>query len=221
MAKNKKATVAEKKDFSVQYEEFLEKKYIPLNKNIKIVIAIGIIAGIAALFYFLIFAPKQKDIKKLTAENQGLQKKVDEAAEAEKQQTELEKQLAAKKEEFEEIAKIFPEKQDIPDLLSSISDLGKRAGLDFNVFQPKQEALAEEGFYFKIPISIKLTGPYHNIGYFLGEVSGLERLVTVDNITLSSPKEVEGGEMLLTSSCDLLTYRQKDESSAEEDEKKK
>lgn len=215
--KNKKAAVAEKKDFSAQYEEFLEKKYIPLNKNIKIAGAIGIISGIAALFYFLVFAPKQEDINKLTTSNQGLEKEVSKAEEAKKNREKNKKELAEKEAEFEEIAKILPMEEEIPQLLRDISDLGKRAGLDFNAFLPKPAALAEEGFYYKKPVSIKLTGPYHNIGYFLGTVSGLERLVTVDNITMRVKQKTEMGEVLLTSDCELLTYHQKDES--EKDEK--
>ena len=86
----------------------------------------------------------------------------------------------------------------------SISDHGTSAGLEFNTFTPGKET--PKDFYAEILISIQVSGPYHNVGYFLDQVSKLERIVTVRDIKMGSPKEVEG-EMLLSSSCNLLTYR--------------
>ncbi len=200
-----KKSSAAKKNLSAQYEEFIEKKYIPLNKNIKIAIAAGVIIGLLALFYFVIYSPKQEEIDKLTTTQKSLKSDVDKAEQAASNLPHHKEELAIAQKKFEEISVILPKEQEIPDLLRNISDLGKRAGLDFVSFKPGKEV--PKDFYAEIPISIQLLGPYHNIGYFLGKVSMMERLVTVDNIKMSSPKEVEG-EMLLNSSCNLLTYRQ-------------
>ena len=213
-----KKSVEKKKDFSGQLEEVIEKKYIPLNKNIKIAAAIGIIALILVGFYFGIYDPQQKEISRLTETNKTLKADVDKAQQAANNKPKHEKELAEAQKKFEEITVLLPKKSEIPDLLRNISDLGKRAGLDFVSFKPGNEV--PKDFYAEIPISIQLLGPYHNIGYFLGEVSGLDRLVSVDNIKMSSPKEV-GGEMLLKSSCNLLTYRQQDASTQQPDDKKK
>ncbi len=208
------ASTAEKKNFSAQYDEFVEKKYIPLSKNVKIAIAAGIIIAMLAAFYFLVYSPKSEEISTLTATQNALKEEVAKAEEAASKQKEHEQALADAKKKFEEISKILPQGTEIPVLLRNISDLGKRAGLDFISFKPGSD-VPKDSFYVEIPISIELLGPYHNIGYFLGEVSGMERLVTVDNIKMSNPKETEG-EVLLTSSCNLLTYRQKDAAAPEE-----
>jgi type IV pilus assembly protein PilO len=89
-------------------------------------------------------------------------------------------------------------------LLRSISDHGKSAGLDFLSFKPGAEIPRD--FYAEIPVDISTKGPYHNMGFFLDQVSKLERLVTVNNIKMGSPKK-EGSEMLLNSTCRLVTYR--------------
>ena len=196
---------AAKKNFSTQYDEFVEKKYIPLNKNIKIVIAVGLVIFVVGVFWYFFYDPKTQEISKLTATQETLKKDVEKAEQAAANLEHHKNELALATKEFEEISIILPKEQEIPDLLRNISDLGKRAGLDFASFKPGTEI--PKDFYAEIPIVIQLVGPYHNIGYFLGKVSMMERLVTVDNIKMTSPKEVEG-EMLLTSTCNLLTYRQ-------------
>ena len=187
-----------------KFDVFIEEKYVPLDQKIKLVLPVVAIIGLLAGFYFLILAPKLKEIKELEKKRVSLQAKVDEAEIAAKN---LEKNKAALKEaeqRFEEISVVLPKTKEIPTLLTSISDHGTSAGLDFNSFTPGSETPKE--FYAEIPISIKVNGPYHNVGYFLDQVSKLERIVTVKNITMGGPRKVEG-EMLLSSSCNLLTYR--------------
>ncbi|CAK8712982.1 Pilus assembly protein PilO [Candidatus Electronema halotolerans] len=215
---SKNSSSAEKKSFAAQYDEFVEKKYIPQKKNVKIAVAAGIVIAMLAAFYFLVYTPKTEEIDKLTATQKKLQEEVGKAEEASSKKNQHEQELAETKKKFEEISKLLPKGKEIPDLLTNISDLGKRAGLDFVSFKPGNDV--PKDFYAEIPISIELLGPYHNIGYFLGEVSGLERLVTVDNIKMGNPKETEG-EILLKSSCNLLTYRQQEPSEAKPDDKKK
>ena len=215
---SKNSSSAEKKSFAAQYDEFVEKKYIPLSKNVKIGIAVGFVILILGLFYYFIYTSKTEEIGNLTTIQKKLQEEVGKAEEASSKKEQHEQELSETKEKFEEISKLLPKGKEIPDLLRNISDLGKRAGLDFLSFKPGNDV--PKDFYAEIPISIDLRGPYHNIGYFLGEVSGLERLVTVDNIKMGSPKETEG-EILLKSSCNLKTYRQLEPSESKPDDKKK
>lgn len=187
-----------------KFDVFIEEKYVPLDQKIKLALPVIAIVGLLAGFYFLILAPKLEEIKKLEKKEVSLQKEVEEA---EKETKNLEKnkaELKKAKQEFEEISVVLPRTKEIPALLTSISDHGTSAGLDFNSFTPGSETPKE--FYAEIPISIQVNGPYHNVGYFLYQVSKLERIVTVKNITMGSPRKVEG-EMLLSSSCNLLTYR--------------
>ena len=189
---------------AAKLDTIINEKYIPLDKKVKIVLAVALIAVPIVIFYFVFFAPNQKEISSLTDKKEKLDAEVTEAQAAADNLDQHKDALAAAQEKFEKIAEILPEKKEIPKLLRSISDLGKNAGLDFVSFKPGNEELKE--FYAEIPLNIELLGPYHNIGYFLDQVSKLDRLVTVKNIKMASPKE-EGTEMLLESSCNLLTYR--------------
>lgn len=112
--------------------------------------------------------------------------------------------MAETKELFTQASSLLPQKQEIPSLLTSISDHGTNSGLDFLSFTPKKEIPRE--FYAEIPVDIKVRGPYHNVGVFLDKISKLPRIVNVDNINIGGPKR-EAGEMMLNTGFKLVTYR--------------
>ena len=203
--------MASSEKFSAQVEKFVNEKYIPWKKNVKIALAAGLIAAPIAAFFFLFYQPKQEEITRLETQQADLTKKVDEARVAEANLPKIQEELKQAEQKFEQISIILPKGPEIPALLRNISDLGRKAGLEFISFVPGGETPKE--FYNEIPVRISIRGPYHNIGYFLGEVSGLDRLVTVDNITMGSPQEV-AGDMMLSSGCNLLTYRYTGQSAA-------
>ncbi|MDU9050841.1 MAG: type 4a pilus biogenesis protein PilO [Candidatus Electrothrix sp. Rat3] len=187
-----------------KFDVFVEEKYVPLDQKIKIVAVIVVVAALLVGFYLLVLAPNLEEIKKLESQKVSLQADVDKAEKAAKNLDQHKAELAEAEKRFEEISIVLPKTKEIPALLTSISDHGTSAGLDFNTFTPGNET--PKDFYAEIPISIQVSGPYHNVGYFLDQVSKLERIVTVKDIKMGSPKQVEG-EMLLSSSCNLLTYR--------------
>ena len=183
---------------------FIDEKYIPLAPKIKL----GIVAVIALLpiviFYFAFFEPNHTKIGQLEKQEMSLTKEVKEveakAADLPKFKKELEEATA----KFEETSMLLPKDKEIPKLLKDISALGRSAGLDFLTFKPLADI--PKDFYAEIPITINVRGPYHNMGFFFDNVSKLERIVSVSNIKMSSPKK-EGEEMLLNSDCTLVTYR--------------
>jgi len=97
--------------------------------------------------------------------------------------------------------KKLPEKKEIPSLLSSISQSGRDAGLEFLLFEPRGEQIKE--FYAEIPVSIIVTGNYHKTALFFDKVARLHRIVNVDNIKMIAAK----GSGELRTSCTAVTYR--------------
>jgi type IV pilus assembly protein PilO len=183
---------------------FIQEKYIPLELKIKI--AVGALCFLIpiALCYFFLFKPNFEEIDKLDKQIVTAELELEKARKAASNLPKYEKELAELQKEFDEKSVILPTTKEIPNLLRSISDHGKSAGLDFLSFQPGGET--QKDFYAEIPINIATKGPYHNMGFFLDQISKLERLVTVNNIQMSSPR-LEGGEMLLNATCRLITYR--------------
>lgn len=196
--------VADNKDKASKFSAFLDKKYIPLDNKIKILIFIGLMVLPIVLFYFLSYT---KNIQKIETQNQQKTTLTSEIAKAKKAASELDEIKATIQDteaKFKQTATVLPKDKEIPGLLTSISDLGKRAALDFNQFKPGAET--PKDFYAEIPVDIQIKGPYHNLGYFLDKISKLERIVTVNNIKMSGPVQ-QGNEMMLNSTLKLITYR--------------
>ncbi len=189
---------------SKKIDTFINEKYIPLDQKVKIVLAVVLIALPIGLFVYFSYMPNIEKIKKLETKKVSLAAEVKKAEKVARNLKKYQDELVAAQKHFEAIAVVLPKSKEIPNLLRNISDLGKGAGLDFVSFQPGGEVPRD--FYAEIPVNISIRGPYHNLGYFLDQVSKLDRIVTVNNIKMGGPKKV-GNEMILNSSCRLLTYR--------------
>jgi len=192
------------KTSNIAFTTFINEKYIPLAPRIKVAIVALILLVPVVVFYFLFYQPKAELITSLNNQSIQLKKEIQEAKSKAANKGQFEKELAEARIKFEEVAVLLPKGKEIPKLLKDISSLGRNAGLDFLTFKPLADI--PKDFYAEIPVSINVRGPYHNMGFFFDQVSKLERIVSVTNIKMSSPKK-EGGEMLLKSDCKLVTYR--------------
>ena len=191
------------------FDSFLEKRVVPLDKKIIVVIFVLIIALPVVAFYFLHYTAKTEQIKGLEKRAAGLRQEI---AGAKARAAKLDEHLAEMEETqrlFAEAAVLLPQKKEIPSLLTNISALGTNSGLAMASFSPGGERKKE--FYAEIPVSLRLNGPYHNIGTFLYEVSKLDRIISATNITLGGGSK-QGGELLLGASISLITYRFLEES---------
>lgn len=189
---------------TAKFDTFIEEKYLPLDRKIKIFIVIAAVLVPIVLFYLLVYKPGSDRIEVLNNQIASMKNELQRAKKAARELPKYEKEMAETKARFEATSVLLPRDKEIPALLRNISDLGKGAGLDFLSFKPGKETPRD--FYAEIPIDISIRGPYHNMGFFLDQVSKLDRIVTVNNIKMGSPKQVDG-EMLLKSNCRLVTYR--------------
>ena len=200
------------------FDSFLEKRIVPLDKKIIIVIFAVIIILPSVAFYFLHFTAKTQEIKKLESRAANLRKEI---AGAKARAAKLDEHLAEMEETqrlFAEASVLLPQKKEIPSLLTNISALGTNSGLNMSRFQPGGERKKE--FYAEIPVSLKISGPYHNIGTFLYEVSKLDRIISAQLINLGGGKQ-QRGELILRSTVNLVTYRFLEESEMKKPQKGK
>ncbi len=96
----------------------------------------------------------------------------------------------------------LPGKAEMDALLSDINQAGLGRGLQFELFRPGQVVVKD--YYAELPISIRVTGRYHDIGAFAADVANLSRIVTLHNINITGPKEPGG---MLTMEATARTYR--------------
>lgn len=115
-------------------------------------------------------------------------------------------QLAEIEESFGEMLKQLPNKSEMEALLTDVNQAGLGRGLKFELFRPAPRESTSE-FYAELPITIKLSGTYHDIGAFASDVSQLSRIVTLNDIALNASKD--GGLIL---DAVAKTFRYLDES---------
>lgn len=187
-----------------KFASFLDEKFIPMAPKIKIAITVVLIILPVVIFYFAWYQPKMKTTESLKNSQAKLERQIKQVKRKAGNLKKFEKELQDAELAFNETAELLPKEKEIPQLLKDISSLGRNAGLDFLSFKPQSEV--PKDFYSELPASINVRGPYHNMGFFLDQVSKLKRIVSVSNIRMTSPKK-EGTEMFLTSTCRLVTYQ--------------
>jgi type IV pilus assembly protein PilO len=115
---------------------------------------------------------------------------------------ELKKQLDQVKQYVNQLEKQLPSKAEMDALLSDINQAGLGRSLQFELFRPGQVVVKE--YYAELPISIKVTGSYHDIGQFASDVAHLSRIVTLNDIGLLPLKDKAG---MLTMDGTAKTFR--------------
>ncbi len=115
----------------------------------------------------------------------------------------IKKQLTETQESFGALLKQLPSKSEMDALLTDINQAGLGRGLQFELFKPGVEKL--EGAFAELPITIKVTGNYDDIGRFSSDIAMLPRIVTLNDISI-----VPAGNVL-SMSATAKTYRYLDE----------
>ena len=111
----------------------------------------------------------------------------------------------------------LPNKTEVPNLLVDISQTGLAAGLEEKLFQPQGEN--KKDFYAELPISIRLTGGYHEMGKFASGIAALPRIVTLHDIEITPPagrNVTDPGELTLNVTAKTYRYLDEEEQAAAE-----
>jgi len=201
-----------------KFTVFIDEKYTPMSSKVKGAILLLLILAPIALFFFLLYQPNSEKIAKLDATRTKLHQEIQDLKQKERDKPKLLAEVAKVEDEFEQTAQMLPKDKEIPKLLKDISALGRNAGLDFLTFVPRP--VTPKDFYDEIPVDINIRGPYHSVGFFFDQVSKLDRIVSVTNTDMSKPLKSQG-EMLLSSNCQLMTYRFTNKPLPTDDKKKK
>ena len=106
--------------------------------------------------------------------------------------------------QFGALLKQLPNRAEMDSLLSDINQAGLGRGLQFELFKPGSNVVKE--FYAEMPIDIRVTGAYHEIGEFVSDVARMPRIVTLNNVGVEADKD---GRLKLDTKA--TTYRYLDE----------
>jgi type IV pilus assembly protein PilO len=164
----------------------------------KLAILAVMIILLAGLDYNFLYAPRAAEIGKLNEDIESAhndknlkQQKAANLARLQKEIRELDARLK------EAVAQL-PNKREIPDLLSSISNKARESGLEIVLFRPRAENYQD--FYAEVPVDIIVKGRFHNVVSFFDEVGHLDRLVNINNIGFKNSKVTDDQVTVETSS---------------------
>ncbi len=110
---------------------------------------------------------------------------------------------------FGALLKQLPDKSQMDGLLTDINQAGLGRGLEFELFKPGQEIVAD--FYAEMPIQIKIKGNYHDMGAFATDISKLSRIVTLNDLSIA-PANKDAKDSVLAMEAVAKTYRYLDSS---------
>jgi type IV pilus assembly protein PilO len=109
-----------------------------------------------------------------------------------------------------QLEKQLPSKAEMDALLSDINQAGLGRSLNFDLFRPGQVSVKE--YYAELPISVRVTGRYHDIGSFASDIAHLSRIVTLNNLNVAPAAD---GKLALEAQAKTYRYLDPDEVAAQ------
>lgn len=171
--------------------------------------------GVKAIVYTLVFAivvgaglhflvrDKHDALEKEITKEQDLKNEYQRKAFQVASLDALRKQMADVEGRFAELLKQLPTEKEVPGLLEDITEIGRQAGLEFNLIALQPERKSQ--FYVELPIRIQVRGDYHQMGEFVSGVAAIKRIVTLHDFSLQP-----SGENTLSMEISAKTYRYDD-----------
>ncbi len=162
--------------------------------------AIGVLAAVIGLGWGLYWNGQLDELNAGQAEEEKLKGEYKTKIQQAINLDGLRKQKEQVKEYVATLEKQLPSKAEMDALLSDINQSGLGRGLQFELFKPGQVVVKD--YYAELPIDIKVTGTYHDVGAFGSDIANLPRIVTLNNMNL-----VAGKDGLLTLDAVAKTFR--------------
>ena len=181
---------------------------LKLSTSKKILILVVILGAMSGLYFQSFFSPRQEELKILDGDLNKLVKDLNESKAITRDYQKFKEQVAKLNEELTNALTQLPNEKEIPEILKTITNLGKESNLEFTLFKPKAEE--PQPFYANVPIELTVSGSYHSTGIFFDKVGKLPRIINVVDFNMIRAKEVKGkveSEVLVKTSCLVHTYR--------------
>jgi type IV pilus assembly protein PilO len=166
----------------------------------------SIIGVVVVLFIWLVHIPKTNDIKKLDAENLGLQAKIRENDAKIRQLDALRAEVKSLQDRLRILTEQLPPESEVSGLLRQVQGLVNKAGLSLKLWRPERRRAHPSGLYEEIPITLQLTGGYHNVALFFDSVGRLTRIVNMLNVKMDQPRVAGSGLMEVNIDVTAMTF---------------
>ena len=183
----------------------------------KLAAALAVMLAVIAAGYFFVLADVQSSLEAERAREPQLRQDFKSKLSQAVNLPELRKQKSQVEEYVTQLEKQLPGKAEIESLLSDITSAGGGRGLQFELFRPGQVLVKD--YYAELPIALRVSGRYHDIGSFAADVANLSRIVTLHNLVVVAPTGTNAQNGPLSMEATARTYRYLDPTEVAEQKK--
>ena len=152
---------------------------------------IGVLAAVFAvvvgLYWVMFYDAERSKLQARSAQLTQIESEIAEARAVAANLKSFKEQRELLRKEFEAALQRLPNDTELPGLLTDISGLGKKSGLEIRSFNPGQKI--SKGFYAEVPIQLEFYGSYHDLGTFFDRLSRLSRIVNVTELKMTLADE--------------------------------
>ncbi|NDI87460.1 type IV pilus inner membrane component PilO [Undibacterium crateris] len=177
--------------------------------------ACGVLAVVLGLGWFFYWSSQTEEIEARQQEELSLKQQYRDKMQQAINLDALKDQRALVQQYVATMEKQLPSKAEMDALLSDINQAGAGRGLQFDSFKPGVPVIKD--YYAELPIDVKLSGNYHDLGEFVSDIAKLPRIVTLNNLSISANKD---GLLTLDVVAKTFRYLDKDEVLAQANLKK-
>lgn len=214
-----KLTIAKKSKPSIDFAELqsrLQSQFVGLDPNDpsswpavpRYLLCVGVTVLVVVAMWFLwlsssdeaLMAEKAKEVQLRQEYKEKLAKAVNLDA--------LKKQREQVEQYVTQLEKQLPSKAEMDKLLSDINQAGLGRSLQFELFKPG--VVSVKDYYAELPIAVRVTGSYHDMGSFASDIANLSRIVTLNNISIV-PFSAKDGTLVMDATAKTFRYLDEDE----------
>jgi type IV pilus assembly protein PilO len=165
-----------------------------MTRPMKIGAGVAAISLIAAAYFLIFHSEVVTELDAAKAKNEQLMKELGDARLAEQAYQKDLAELAERDQRQRELGKILPTTTEYPAFLSAVQSAANLSGVSLGAWTPKQEIPGQ--FYARVPMKVELSGRFHQIARFFYNVGQLDRVINMENISITDPKVV-GDDIVL------------------------
>lgn len=176
----------------------------------RVTLWVFVVVACAAIGWFAVWRVQVEQLETLRQEEVNLKSQYQQKLQQAINLDELRRQKEQVSQYVLTLEKQLPSKAEMDALLSDINQAGVGRGLQFELFRPGQVILRD--YYAELPIAVRISGRYHDLGAFTGDIANLPRIVTLSNLSLATGKD---GALTLDATAKTFRYLDDEELAAQ------
>jgi type IV pilus assembly protein PilO len=185
--------------------------FAELGTPVKLLIGVMLVGLLGAVYYFALHAPLVEEIEAAEARHAQLMAELGRAQQRQAEFLRVRAELDARAALDQQNRRVLPDRAEMPAFLQNLHRLAEVGGLRFETVEPRPEE--PDARFVKVPVALRFVGRYHQVARFFYNVSKLDRAISMEDVSLTSPREV-GEEVLVTVEVRATTYRRPDAAAA-------